>query len=450
MRMLLKNARVIDPANNADDILDIRLNGNVIFETGKNLKAKSDKVINLDGYWLTPGLIDMHTHLRDPGGSAKETIETGTAAARAGGYTTVCCMANTNPVIDNLTTLEYIVNKSMINAKANVWPIAAVTVGLEGKQLTNMAQLIKNGAVAFSDDGKPIINTKLYKFALQYSAMFDVPIISHPEDTSLSEGGIMNEGYHSTLYGIPGIPAAAENIAVAREIELLRYTGGRLHFAHISTARSVELIRRAKNDGLNVTCETAPHYFSLTDESLKNYDTNFIMNPPLKTSEDVEAIKQGLADGTIDVIATDHAPHTVEEKALDIIQAPNGIIGLETSLGLILTNLVQTNILTPLQAIACLTSAPAKILNMPRGNLSAGSIADISIIDPALKWVVESSKFQSKSRNTPFEGYELTGKAVGVFRDGILHYDGDNFNPYKVYHDDILHITKNDKNVVGL
>lgn len=438
MRMLLKNARVIDPANNIDDILDIRIKGQNIFEVGKNLPVHNEKVINLDGYWVTPGLIDMHTHLREPGGTAKETIETGTAAALAGGYSSVCCMANTNPVIDNLTTLNYVTNKADSVAHTNVFPIAAVTIGLEGQQLTNMKQLMDNGAVAFSDDGKPVRNTKLYKFALQYSSMFDVPIISHAEDTDLSEGGIMTEGYYSTIAGIPAVPSAAESIAVARELELLRYTGGRIHFAHITTARSIELIRMAKNDGLNVTCETAPHYFSLTDEALRTYNTNYKINPPLRCQADLQAVIEGLADGTIDVIATDHAPHTCEEKALDLLQAPPGIIGLETSVGLILTKLVHTNILTPLQALKCLTSAPASILNLKRGKLSAGSIADISVINPELEWVVDSSKFRSKARNTPFDGYTLKGKAVAVFKEGVLHYDKEHFEPKEEQHEDLI------------
>lgn len=429
MRMLLKNARVIDPANNIDDVLDIRLNGGIIIEVGKNLDVHAEKVLNMGGYWLTPGLVDMHTHLREPGQTSKETIESGTAAARAGGYASVCCMANTLPVIDNVSTLNYLKIKAESEAKTDVWPIVAVTKNLEGKELTNMSQLLENGAVAFSDDGRPITNTKLYKFALQYSSMFNVPIISHAEDLHLSESGIMNEGYYSTLAGLPAIPSAAESIAIAREIELLRFVGGRIHFAHVSTAASVNLIRRAKEDGLNVTCETAPHYFSLTDESLLKYDTNYKMNPPLRSAEDVQAIKKGLADGIIDVIATDHAPHTFEEKALDMNQAPNGIVGLETSVGLVMTNLVDTKILTPMQAIYCLTKAPAKIVNIPRGNLSVGSIADISIIDPDLEWVVDSTKFLSKGRNTPFNGFKLKGKAVGVFKEGILHHDKENFIP---------------------
>ena len=428
MKTLLRNARVIDPVNNLDDIQDVRIKGDIITEVGRNLQPNNEKVIDLNGLWVTPGLIDIHTHLREPGQTGKENIESGTAAAQAGGFTSICCMANTSPVIDNVINLSYVKMKAEAKGKANVYPIAAVTKNLEGKELTNMADLLENGAVAFSDDGHPITNMKLYRYALQYSSMFDVPIISHAEDTSLSEDGIMNESLNSTISGIRGIPYAAESMAVAKELELLRFTGGRIHFAHISTARSVELIRRAKNDGLNVTCETAPHYFTLTDEMMRTYDTKYKVNPPLRSAEDVQAILEGLADGTIDIIATDHAPHKQDEKDLDLLQAPSGMIGLETSLGLILTYLIHNNIMTPLEAIRRLTSNPANLLKLPCGKLSVGSVADISIINPELEWVVDSSKFLSKARNTPFDGFKLKGKAVATLRSGMLNYDITNFN----------------------
>lgn len=423
MEMLLKNARVIDPSNNIDDVLDVGINGDVISEIGKNLDSYNRRVVNLEGLWLTPGLIDMHTHLREPGQIGKETIESGTAAAQAGGYTSVCCMANTSPIVDNINALSYIKEQAITKGKANVWPIAAVTKNLEGNEITNMHQLIENGVVAFSDDGRTIENTKTYRYALHYSSMFDVPIISHAEDTYLSEGGLMTEGYYSALTGMIGTPAASESIAVARELELLRFIGGRIHFAHITTKRALDLIRQAKSEGVKVTCETAPHYFVLTDQYMTTFDTFYKVNPPLRKEEDRKAVIEGLRDGTIDAIATDHAPHTSDEKARDLLEAPPGMIGLETSIGLILTFLVNNNTLSPMKAISCLTYGPAKILKIPRGSLTVGSIADMTIIDNELEWIVDSSKFLSKGRNTPFNGYKLKGKSVATIRNGILDKD---------------------------
>jgi dihydroorotase len=428
MNMLLKNARIIDPANNIDKVMDLRIQDNKIVQTGSKLTSNDEEVYDLSGLWLTPGLIDMHTHLREPGGTAKETIETGTKAARAGGYTSVCCMANTTPVNDNITTMTYIRSVAEAKAKTNVFPIAAVTKGLQGNEITNINQLKETGAIAFSDDGKSITNTKVYKYALQYSSMFDALIISHAEDSFLSEDGLMNEGFNSTLCGMIGIPWACESIAVAREIELLRYIGGRIHFAHVSAARSVELIRQAKRDGLNVTCETAPHYFTLTDEYMRNYNTFYKVNPPLKSEEDRQAVIQGLADGTIDAIATDHAPHTYEEKSLDIIQAPPGMVGLETAVGLVLTNLVHSGVISPHEAIEKLSTRPAQILKLNRGTLSIGSIADLTIIHPELEWTVDVKKFKSKGKNSPFDGYNLKGKAVATILNGNLDINTDYFD----------------------
>lgn len=423
MKMLLKNGCVIDPANNIDEILDIRIDYNIISEVGKNLSASDEEVIELDGKWVTPGLIDMHVHLREPGQASKETIETGTLAAQAGGFTSVCCMPNTKPVLDNALTMNWVNSQVAAKGNTNVFPICAVTKNQEGDELVNMAQLKEMGAVAFSEDGKPFVNTKSYQYALQYSSMLDMPIISHAEDPYLAQDGLMNESFNSTMAGIKGIPYASETIAIAREIELLRYTGGRIHFAHVTTARGVELIRRAKADGLNVTCETAPHYFTLTDERMRSYETCYMVNPPLKTEEDIQAILTGLKDGTIDTIATDHAPHTDLEKSLDILQAPNGMVGLETAVGLVLTHLVHAGVLTAKEAISKLTCNPSNILKLNRGTLSAGSIADITIIDPNLQWVVDKNTFKSKAKNTPFNGWRLTGKAIGTIRNGEPCFD---------------------------
>lgn len=423
MTMLLKNGRVIDPANNLDDQVDILIEDNIIAEVGKDLKADLKDTIDLRGLWITPGLIDMHVHLREPGQTSKESIETGTKAARSGGFTSICCMPNTKPILDNALTLNWVNTQAKEKAVVNVFPICAVTKNQEGVELAPMAQLKEMGAVAFSEDGKPLINTKTYQYALQYSSMIDMPIISHAEDPYLFEDGLMNESFNSTMAGIKGIPYVSETIAIARELELLRYTGGRLHFAHISTARSVELIRQAKKEGLNVTCETAPHYFTLTDEHLRKYDMNYMVNPPLKSEKDVQGIIEGLRDGTIDVIATDHAPHTIEEKSLDILQAPCGMIGLETAVGLVLTYLVHNNILSPLEAIKKLTINPSQILKLNRGSLSCGSIADLTIISPEHDWVVDKNDFKSKGRNTPFDGYNLKGKALGTIVNGVSDFD---------------------------
>lgn len=424
MNTVIKNTRLIDPANKIDEHLDILIENGLIKELSKDIQpSKDDEVHEFKDCWSTPGLIDMHTHLREPGQTSKETILTGTKSARAGGYTSVCCMANTNPINDNITTLSYILTQANKTAVANVFPIAAVSKNFEGKELTNIAQLKDNGAVAFSDDGRPLSNMKLYKYALQYSSMFNVPIISHSEDPFLFEGGCMNESFYSTKLGLPAISSASESVTIAKEIELLRYTSGHIHFAHISTKRSVELIRQAKKDGLSVSCETTPHYFTLTDECLSSYNTVFKVNPPLRGLDDQKEIIKGLIDGTIDAIATDHAPHTADEKALDMLQAPFGMTGLETSLGIVLTFLVNTNILSPLEAMRLLTENPAKILHLNRGHLSPGSVADITIIDPNAQWVVDSANFESKAKSSPFDGFNLKGKAITTFRDGIIYSD---------------------------
>lgn len=428
MKILLKNGRVIDPANKIDDILDIKIDGNTIKEVGKNLSTSDDQVVDLQGKWVTPGLIDMHVHLREPGQTAKENIESGTKAAQAGGFTSVCCMPNTKPILDNALTMTLVNTQAEKKGHANVFPVCAVTKNQEGKELVNMAQLKEMGAVAFSEDGKPIVNTKSYQYALQYSSMIDMPIISHAEDPYLAEDGLMNESFNSTIAGIKGIPEASETMSIAKEIELLRYTGGKLHFAHVSTARGVELIRRAKAEGLNVTCETTPHYITLTDEKMRTYDTCYKVNPPLKTDKDIEGIKAGLKDGTIDAIATDHAPHTDLEKSLDILQAPYGMIGLETAVGIVMTHLVHAGVLTASEAIAKLTCNPSNILKLNRGNLSKGSIADITIIDPELEWEVDSNNFKSKAKNTPFNGWKLKGKAIGTIRNGAPCFDPSQLN----------------------
>ena len=417
--MLLKNAHIINPADNLNELSDIRVENGMVAEISKNLFPLVDEeVIDLSGKVITPGLVDMHCHLREPGFESKETIKTGIQSAIAGGYTAICPMANTSPVVDNLMTLKYTFDRAKEADEIGFYPICALSIGLKGQNLVNMSELKDNGAVAFSDDGKPLENLKLYRVALEYADSLGALIISHSEDSSLASGGVINEGAASTRLGLQGISDLAESVAVARELEVLRYSGGKLHFAHISTKRSIELVRQAKKDGLNVTCETAPHYFSLCDEDIKTFEAKFKMNPPLRSREDKEAVIEGLQDGTIDVIATDHAPHTLEEKLMPIQKAPMGIVGFETSLGLCITNLVDGGYLTLSQVIEKLSLNPARILNIKQGNIKIGESANLTVIDPDVEWIVDAAKFKSKCKISPFDGKNLRGRALAVVVNG--------------------------------
>lgn len=417
--MLLKNAHIINPADNLNELSDIRVENGMVAEISKNLFPLVDEeVIDLSGKVITPGLVDMHCHLREPGFESKETIKTGIQSAIAGGYTAICPMANTSPVVDNLMTLKYTFDRAKEADEIGFYPICALSIGLKGQNLVNMSEFKDNGAVAFSDDGKPLENLKLYRVALEYADSLGVLIISHSEDSSLASGGVINEGAASTRLGLQGISDLAESVAVARELEVLRYSGGKLHFAHISTKRSIELIRQAKKDGLNVTCETAPHYFSLCDEDIKTFEAKFKMNPPLRSREDKEAVIEGLQDGTIDVIATDHAPHTLEEKLMPIQKAPMGIVGFETSLALCITNLVDGGYLTLSQVIEKLSLNPSRILNIKQGNIKIGEPANLTVVDPDVEWIVDASKFKSKCKISPFDGKKLRGRVLAVVVNG--------------------------------
>lgn len=420
MHILIKGGRVIDPANGTDGIKDIYIKDGKIAKVGAGLKHGDPglKIIDARGKIVVPGLIDMHTHLREPGREDEETIATGTRAAAKGGFTSICCMPNTQPVADNQAQVELILSKARSDGFVNVFPVGSITKGLAGEQLSPIGELKKAGAVGISDDGQPVSNTMIMRRALEYSKMFRLPVISHCEDKNLSAEGQMNEGFYSTVLGLRGIPREAEEISVSRDISLAAMTGGMLHIAHVSTAGSVELVRRAKRMKIKVTAETAPHYFTLTEEAVTTYDTNTKMNPPLRTKEDVKAVKQGLKDGTIDCIASDHAPHIAEEKNQEFDQAPFGIIGLETSLPLVLMELVAKKVLTMREAVKKLTVNPARILGLDKGTLSEGADADVTVIDARLSKKMVS--FESLSQNSPFLGRTLTGFAVCTIVGGKI------------------------------
>jgi dihydroorotase len=424
MRLLLKGGRIIDPSQNMDATMDLLIEKGTVSRIATTIperKGEKTAVIDLTGMILTPGLIDMHTHLREPGHEYKETVQTGSEAAVAGGFTSIACMANTEPINDNRSVTEFILRQAQAAGMARVYPVAAVSKGEQGKFLTEFADLKDAGAVALSDDGNPVMDSRLMRNALEYASSLGIPIISHCEDTNLSAGGQMNEGYTSTELGLQGIPNTAEHIMIARDIALAEFSNVSVHIAHVSTAESVRIIREAKKRGVMVTAETAPHYFTLTDEVLKEFSTNFKMYPPLRKNEDVEAIKEGLKDGTIDAIASDHAPHSSIEKDVEFEYAANGIIGLETSLSASLI-LVKENVLSLSQLIEKMSTNPSGILKIPGGTLKAGSNADITVIDLQKKWIVKADTFRSKSRNTPFEGRKFRGRAVLTIVGGNVKY----------------------------
>ncbi len=431
MKLLLTGARIIDPAQNIDSRMDIFLEDGKIAKTGTNLskltKSKDSeeitKIIDLAGMIVVPGLIDMHTHLREPGFEYKETIASGASAAVAGGFTSIACMPNTSPVNDNRSITEFIRRKATEAALANVYPIGAISKKSEGSQLTEFWDLKEAGIAALSDDGKPVMDAALMRRAMEYAFSLQLPIISHCEDINLSGNGLMNEGYYSTILGLNGIPCIAEEAMVARDILIGEFTKTSVHIAHVSTAGSVRLIRDAKKRGLKVTAETAPHYFTLTDEALQSYDTNFKVNPPLRSRQDVDAIKEGLSDGTIDVIACDHAPHGRTDKEVEFEYAANGISGLETSLSLSLNLIINKTLNWP-ELIAKMSTNPARILNLPKGTLETGADADITVIDPWRKWTVDVQAFRSRGKNSPFNGHQMQGKAILTIVGGDIKYDG--------------------------
>lgn len=422
--LAITGGRVIDPETKMDRIADIFIRDGVIKRIEKpKSKLRAREITDAKGKIVVPGLIDIHTHLREPGREDEETIYTGSCAAVAGGFTSICCMPNTQPPIDNQETVKFVYQKAEA-AKCKIYCVGCITKERKGEELTEISDLVQAGVVAISDDGLPVANSQVFRNALEYSRMFNLPVISHCEDLNLSAAGVMHEGFVSTTLGMCGIPSIAEETIVARDIELVEFTKARIHIAHVSTQGSVDLIRQAKKKGIKVTCEATPHHFTLTHEIIRTFDTNAKVNPPLRTKRDVEAIKKGLKDGTIDCIATDHAPHSIEEKEVEFDSAPFGLVGLETALGLVITELVNKKVLSWTQAIAKLTIHPARILNLKGGRIKRNSLADITIIDPKASWIVDPARFQSKSKNSPFGGRKLRGKVFCTIVDGKVVYRG--------------------------
>lgn len=421
-KIIIKNGRIVDVSQNIDAVGDLVIeNGKIadliISGSSSDVESGNALVIDASGKIIMPGLVDMHTHLREPGFEHKETIATGTLAAIRGGFTSVCAMPNTNPVNDSATVTTFIIKRAMKRGACSVYPIGAITKGQTGEELSEMGMMIEAGCVAFSDDGRPVMNALVMKRAMEYSKAFGVLLISHCEDMNLTANGVMNEGSMATLLGLAGIPRSSEETIVNRDIMLAEETGARLHIAHVSTRRSVEIIRQAKARGVKVTSETCPHYFTITEMSVEGYNTSAKVNPPLRTDDDISAIKEGLRDGTIDVIATDHAPHHADEKLLEFDRAPSGISGLETALSLSM-RLVEEGVLTYTQLCRKMALAPSEILGLDKGTLKKESCADVVIIDPAKEHIVLKERFLSKGKNTPFDGMILRGIPTAVVVKG--------------------------------
>lgn len=416
--LLLRNGRVIDPAQGLDQVADLWLAGGTVLGTGPQPGVTPDRTLDCTGMIVSPGLIDMHVHLREPGREEDETIATGTAAAVAGGVTSVACMPNTEPPLDSRDAAEFVIQQARRAGHCNVFPIGAVTKNREGKELAELGGLAEGGAVAFTDDGSPVYSAEIMRRALEYCKMFDRAVLVHAEILELTQGGVMNEGFVSMQLGLRGMPGVAEDIMIARDIMLAELTGGKVHILHVSTAGGVDLIRRGIAKGIRVTGEACPHHFILTDESLRTFDSNYKMSPPLRTRADADAILAGLKDGTLSVLATDHAPHAPEKKERELDLAPNGILGLETFLPLCVTHLIEPGHLTWPQLLAKMTVNPAAVLGIDRGTLKPGRPADVTVIDPKVRWTIDKNESKSKSRNTPFHGAAVIGRAVATIVGG--------------------------------
>lgn len=420
--LLIKNGRVLSPEDQLDGELDVLIEGGVIRQIAPNLAAPADETLDARGQIVAPGLVDIHVHLREPGGEISETLETGLQAAVAGGFTAVCPMPNTKPIIERPELVRATIEKAQKLGLARVFPIAAVSMGSQGESVVDMAPLVAAGAVAFSDDGRPVKNAGLLRRALEKAKSLGVPIIDHCEDPSLTGLGIINEGPVAERLKLRGVPNSSEDVCVARDLIVAEAAGAHVHIAHLSTARAVEMVRVGKRRGIRVTCEVTPHHFTLTDEAVAQYGTHAKMNPPLRSAKDLEAVLAGLADGTVDAIATDHAPHAPELKAKSLAEAPNGVIGLETALGLALTHLVHTDRISLAHLVVLMSTNPARLINQPLGRLQVGGAADITVFDPTREWTYHAAAGRSKSRNSPFDGWNLKGAVTATVVAGKIVY----------------------------
>ena len=420
MKTLLKGGRVINPATNTDAVMDLLVEDGKVTQWAEKIQEDADEVIDATGKWVVPGFIDVHVHLREPGFEYKETIRTGSQAAVMGGFTTICCMPNTEPVVDNEIMVEYIKLKADRDGACHVLPIGAITKGQKGEELANIGQMVKAGACGISEDGKSVMNAGLLKTAMKYSKMFDIPVMSHCEDKSLVAGGVMNAGEQSTLLGLKGISNDSEDVMIARDIILARATGAKLHLCHVSTKGGIDLIRDAKSHGQEVSAEICPHHFTLSDRDVLDYDANTKMNPPLRSMDDVLALRQALKDDVVNIIATDHAPHSEDEKNCEYEKAAFGIVGLETAFTLGYTVLVKGDWLTPMQLVAKMSTNPAKLLGIEKGDISVGKAADITVIDPEKEYVIDAKNFASMGKNTPFDGWRVQGKVEYTLVDGKM------------------------------
>ena len=423
MKILIKNGRLIDPSQKLDANRDILLEDGKVAQISEKIETQADRVVDADGYYVMPGLIDMHVHLREPGYEHKETIRTGAMAAARGGFTTICPMPNTNPSTDNPERVKFVVDKAEAEAPVHVLPVGAVTIGQAGDEMTDIASMAKAGAIGISEDGKSVMNAALYREAMKEAAKNHILVMAHCEDKNLVGKGALNAGKKAEENGVPGITNAVEDVIVARDILLAKETGAKLHLCHCSTKDSVRMLKEAKEDGLPVTGEVCPHHFSMTEDEIVAGDANYKMNPPLRTAEDVQALKEGLRDGVFDVIATDHAPHHADEKKKGIQEAPFGIVGSETAVALTITHLVEEGYLTPYQMAEKMSTNPARILGIDRGSLIPGKPADVTIIDPACEYTIDVNEFASKGKNTPFNGAKVKGRVKMTIVDGTIVYE---------------------------
>jgi dihydroorotase len=420
--VLIKNGRVIDPVSNLDQVSDLLIEDGKVSRIGQSIPASSIEVLDASGLVVSPGFIDIHVHLREPGREDEETIESGSLAAATGGFTSVCCMANTDPVNDNPSVTSYIISEAARRAVTRVFPLGAISQGRKGEKLAEIGEMVEAGIVGISDDGQGVVNGQLMRRTMEYSLPFGIPVVEHCEDPFLAAHGVMNEGYYSTVLGLKGINRVAEDTMAARDIQLAELTGAHIHIAHLSTRGALELVRAAKARGIHVTCEVTPHHFTLTDAACCGYDTHTKMNPPLRTEDDVQALIEGIREGTVDCIATDHAPHNPNEKMLEFDCAPFGIIGLETALGLALTRLYHSGKISLRRLIELMSVNPARFIRKPLGQLRPGFEGDVTVFSPDAEWVYDVNQSQSKSRNSPFCGMKLKGQAVATVVGGRIVY----------------------------